>query len=78
MNKKDEWVNFVSSDRDGMSEDGKSENIPWSTPMYDYREIDGIKVPSCGEAVWHYPDRDFTYAKFHIKRVDWNVEGMVK
>lgn len=78
FNEKGELINFISNDRYATSGNGKSENIPWSTPMYDYQEIKGIKVPSYGEAIWHYPDRDFVYAKLYIEAADWNVQGIVK
>jgi hypothetical protein len=73
FNEKYELVNFVSNDRFATTGNGKPENIPWSTPVKDYAEINGIKLPSYGEAIWHYPDHDFSYAKLNIKNVRWNV-----
>lgn len=73
-----ELVNFISHDRYA-SMDGKNlKLLPWSTPMKDYTEINGIKVPSYGEAIWHYPDRKFVYAKFHISDAKWNLTGPIK
>ncbi|MDA3881617.1 MAG: hypothetical protein PF436_14610 [Prolixibacteraceae bacterium] len=73
FNEKNELVNFISRDRYATTSNGESENVPWSTPVKDYEEINGIKLPSYGEAIWHYPDHDFSYAKLNIKEVKWNV-----
>ncbi|MBN1924261.1 MAG: hypothetical protein JW798_00365 [Prolixibacteraceae bacterium] len=72
FNEKYELTNFVSNDRYAVT-DGKSENIPWSTPFRDYVDCNGIKLPSYGEAIWHYPDHDFIYAKLQVKDVMWNM-----
>lgn len=68
-----ELVNFISTDRIASTDGVTGEKIPWSTPMRDYITIDRRKVPSYGEAIWHYPDGDFVYAKFDVKTVKWNV-----
>ncbi|MDA3927920.1 MAG: hypothetical protein PF541_03115 [Prolixibacteraceae bacterium] len=78
FNEKWELVNFISYDRYTSSDGIKSELLPWSTPMKNYIEIDGIKVPSYGEAIWHYSDRDWVYAKFDVKDVKWNLFQMIK
>lgn len=72
FNEKGELVNFVSDDR-FLSSDGKMyTNYPWSTPVKDYRDFDGRKVPIYGEAIWHMPGRDFTYAKFITEEIEYN------
>ena len=78
FNEKYELVNFTSNDRFATSDGKETEQIPWSTPMGDYIEMNGIKVPGYGEAVWNYPDRDFVYAKFDVKEVKWNLKQPVK
>ena len=72
FNEKGELVNFVSDDR-YLSADGKTyTNYPWSTPVKDYREFAGRKIPIYGEAVWHMPGRDFIYAKFTTEEIEYN------
>lgn len=78
FNEKYELVNFTSNDRFATSDGKNPKQIPWSTPMGDYIEMNGIKVPGYGEAVWNYPDRNFVYAKFTIEEVKWNVKKPVK
>jgi hypothetical protein len=48
-------VNFWSDDR-YLSADGKTfTNYSWSTPVKDYRDFYGRKVPVYGEATWKMP-----------------------
>lgn len=74
FNEKYELINFISHDRYASTDGKKTELLPWSTPMKSYIEIDGIKVPSYGEAIWHYPDREWAYAKFYIETIKWNLK----
>ena len=69
-------INFFSDDR-FLSSDGKSfENLPWSTPISDYKEIDGRMIPTSGTAIWHYPDHEYPYGRFKVKEVRYNVGEM--
>jgi hypothetical protein len=36
----------------------------WSTPVQDWREAEGRRLPSSGSAIWHLPDGPLTYAEF--------------
>lgn len=66
--------NFISNDR-FLSSDGKTYlNYPWSTPVKDYKDINGRKVPSYGEAIWEMPEGPFTYAKFDIGEIEYNLD----
>jgi hypothetical protein len=72
FNDKGEMTDFISNDR-YLSADGKSyESYPWSTPVRDYRDYDGRKVAAYGEAVWHMPGGEFTYAKFTLQEIEYN------
>ncbi len=65
-------TNFISNDR-FLSSDGKTYlRYPWSTPVRDYREFDGRKVPSNAEAVWHRPEGDYVYAKYDLVDIRYN------
>jgi hypothetical protein len=63
-------VNFVSDDR---TEVNRNMQIPFSTPIHSWQEIDGRLVIKEGDAIWHYPDGAFVYGKFRLKRIDYNV-----
>ena len=72
FNEKGELKNFVSDDR-FLSADGKTyHNYRWSTPVYEYKDIDGRKITAYAEAVWSMPDGDFTYAKFRVEEAEYN------
>jgi len=66
---------FTSSDR-YMSADGKTyRNHVWSTPVSDYRKVDGVRVPAYGEAIWSLPQGDFVYVRFTVEELRYNVEA---
>jgi hypothetical protein len=67
-----ELIRFVSDDR-YMSADGKTyARYQWSTPVKEYRDFNGRKVPVYGEAGWQLPDGSFTYARFTVKDIEYN------
>jgi hypothetical protein len=72
FNEKGELVNFVSEDRYAASDDGKSAKLKWSTPLRDYKVINGYKLATYAEAMYTYPDGDFTYATFTLKNIHVN------
>ena len=58
---------FVSDDR-YMSADGKTHvNHPWSTPVRNFRDYAGGRLPRNGEAIWKLPDGHFTYGEFVLE-----------
>ena len=65
-------VGFLSNDR--MQEDAqRSRNVPWSTPISGYREVDGIRIGSRGDANWVETAGEWTYGKFEIRSIAYNV-----
>lgn len=75
FNDKGELVQFVSDDRSALQDDGSLRKARWTTPIRDYKEYNGIKVPTYGEAIWNYPEGDFTYGKFFLKSLEYNLKG---
>lgn len=66
-------TNFISNDR-FMSADGKTyTSLPWSTPVRDYRDLDGRKLPSDAETIWHTPRGEFCYGRFHLASIEYNL-----
>ena len=74
FNEKGELVNFVSEDRYAASENGETIKLKWSTPLRDYKITNGYKLASYAEAIYTYPDGDFTYATFSLKDLRVNVK----
>lgn len=66
-------VGFLSNDR--TQEDAKgSRNAPWSTPISGYRQVDGIRIGALGDANWVETSGEWTYGKFEIRSIAYNVE----
>jgi hypothetical protein len=75
FNETGELINFISNDR-FMSSDGKEYlSYPWSTPVKNYKDFKGRKVPAYGETIWHMPESDFIYGKFNLKSVEYNCKS---
>jgi hypothetical protein len=71
FNELGQLINFISDDRYAVSD---MNQYRFSTPMKDYKLLNGIHVPSYGEAVWHYPEGEFVYGKFHLESIQYNVK----
>lgn len=70
FNETGELVDFVSNDRYSVSE---MKAFPFSTPVKNYKVINGYRLPTYGEAIWHYPKGEFVYGKFELKGIAYNV-----
>lgn len=44
----------------------------WLVLMEDYREFEGIRVPTKGEVVWKLKDGDFSWYHFQVKDLEYN------
>ncbi len=44
----------------------------WTGRFYDYRAINGIKIPTRSEAIWNLPRGDFSYSQLRISGVKFN------
>jgi hypothetical protein len=73
FNEAGELINFVSDDRSALQDDGTMKLIRWETPISDYKEFDGRKIPTFGKTIWKYPEGDFTYGVFKLKSIKYNV-----
>lgn len=66
-------VGFVSRDRP-QDVDRGDRNVPWSTPISGYRLVDGIRIGALGDANWVDPAGEWTYGRFVIRSLAYNVE----
>lgn len=69
FNEKGQLIDFASNDRTEVTE---MKQMPFTTPVSDYKTIDGMNIWTRGEAVWEYPDGKFTYGKFILKEIRYN------
>jgi hypothetical protein len=70
FNSEGQLTNFVSQDRISIA---YMKAYPFSTPVGDYRDFDGFRLPGYGEAVWHYPEGEFVYGEFKLVSLQYNV-----
>jgi hypothetical protein len=67
-------VNFVSDDRWALETDGSLTQVRWETPLYDYLEINGHRLPSKADLIYKYPEGDFCYGKFKMVTIVYNAD----
>ncbi len=73
FNEAGELIDFISNDR-FYSPDGKTFlSYPWSTPVRNYKDFGGRKIVSHGEAVWHTPEGKFSYGRFNLAQIEYNL-----
>jgi len=72
FNEKGEMINFVSDDRFLTTSGKEFRQARWSTPVSDYKDFNGVKLASYGEAIWNLPEGDYCYGQINIKEVDFN------
>jgi hypothetical protein len=70
FNEEGQLVNFISDDRYDIS-GGSAVRRRFSTPVKNYQTLNGIRIPTYGEAVYTYPDGDFVYGKFTLTRLTY-------
>jgi hypothetical protein len=46
--------------------------LPWATPISDYGEFAGIRVPVQGAGVWHYEQGEFPYIRLRVTDLEYN------
>lgn len=73
FNSAGELVDFVSDDRSYLGPGNRLRRERWSTPVGEYREFEGRRVITRGEAIWHLPEGTYTYGKFLLKKIEYNV-----
>lgn len=44
----------------------------WIGKMSEYKEMNGIVIPTSIEAIWRLSDEDFSYAKFFVKQIEYD------
>ncbi|MFM9950530.1 MAG: DUF6544 family protein [Saprospiraceae bacterium] len=71
FNEQGQLTDFVSNDRTAVSQ---MTAFPFSTPVSEYQNIDGMNTMKRGDAVWHYPEGEFTYGKFLLKEIEYNCK----
>lgn len=71
INEVGQLINFISEDRYELTEDKK---LRFSTPLSEYKNVNGYRLPTKGKATWHYLDGPFAYGIFHLESIEYNVK----
>jgi len=74
FNEKGELVNFISEDRYAVAEGHVMRRLPWSTPLKDYKKLNGTKIAGYADAVYTYPEGDLTYGTFTFTSIEYNCK----
>lgn len=72
FNDRGQLINFISEDRYEINENRK---MRFSTPLSNYKSMDGYSIPTRGEATWHYLDGPFAYGIFNLQSIEYNVKA---
>jgi hypothetical protein len=72
FNERDELTDFWSDDRPDSSS-GRFVPMRWNTPVGDYREIGGLRLPTRGSTVYARPDGPFTYGEFTLRSIAFDL-----
>jgi hypothetical protein len=72
FNERGELINFISEDRYAMDKNNTMKKTRWSTPLKDYKEINGHLLAGYAEAIYSYPAGDLVYGTFHLKNITYN------
>ena len=70
FNEKGEMTDFVAERYMSVGDEYSLET--WSTPIEEYKEINGIMVPIKGEALWKLSSGDFSYIKLEIIDIEYD------
>jgi hypothetical protein len=73
---KGELINFISNDRYAYEKENVMRQIPWETPLKNYRDMNGYKLATYAQAIYKYPEGDLCYGVFNISTVCYNCGGL--
>ena len=69
-------INFISNDR--FETDGKEyKTYPWETPITDYKEFNGYRLPSKAKVIYKRPGGDFCYGEFELLNIEYNCKKVM-
>ncbi|HEU6438892.1 MAG TPA: DUF6544 family protein [Terriglobales bacterium] len=74
FNERNELVDFWSDDRPDSSA-GAFVTCRWNTPIGEYRDLDGMRLPTWGGAVWNRAEGPFMYGEFRLRSLRYDVLG---
>lgn len=76
FNEKGELINFKSNDRFETADGETFINNPWSTPINEYKTINGHRTIKSASVIFHRPDSDFCYGEFELLEIEYNCQEL--
>ena len=74
FNEDGKLVNFLSNDRFETTDGKTFKNYPWITPVTDYTNINGYRLPSAAKLIYKHPDEDLYYGEFNLINIEYNCK----
>jgi len=71
FNEQCELINFTAERF--MANNGQFSKETWSTPIEEYKEINGIRIPVKGTGVWNLKSGDFEYIRLEVTGIEYNI-----
>lgn len=65
-------TDFISNDRFETTDGKVYKNYPWRTPVLEYGNFNGYRLPSKADVIYVYPEGDFCYGKFELQEILYN------
>jgi hypothetical protein len=56
--------------------DGQFALETWSTPISEYGELNGLRIPTKGKGVWNLSSGDFSYIRLEVTDIEYNNPSM--
>jgi len=69
-----ELVNFISNDRYATGDNNTVQQLPWATPLKDYKNLNGHRLAGYAETIYTYPEGDLCYGQFRLTDVEYNCK----
>lgn len=67
---------LITADR-FMEEHGHYRLTPWTGQCSEYREVNGMRIPTKIEVSWQLPAGEFSYFRCRISEIEYNQSGKV-
>ena len=66
-----QFANFIADRYMGTGDTFSLES--WSTPVDDYAQLCGLRLPVSGEGVWHLDQGDFSYIRLRVTELEYDT-----
>jgi len=76
FNDQGELIDFVSNDRFAAGENSSMQQLPWSTPLKNYKNFEGRRLPSYAETIYNYQQGPLCYGTFTLRKIEYNCKEL--